>query len=107
MIVVQNRVPVADGQEEAFLDRFRTRRGLVDHHPGFIRNLVLRPIRGETFIVLTFWESEEHFRAWTESEDFREAHSRVPPESMFRGHSELEMHEVALDTAADGDASGG
>lgn len=98
MIVVQNRVPVAEDQEEAFLDRFRTRRGLVDQQPGFIRNMVLRPIKGSTFIVLTFWESEGHFRAWTQSEAFKEAHSRVPPKEMFKGHAELEIHEVALDT---------
>lgn len=98
MIVVQNRVPVNEGFEEEFLERFRTRRGLVDGHPGFIRNLVLRPIRGDRFIVLTFWETEEDFRAWTESEAFKEAHSRVPPKDMFKGHGELEIHEVALDT---------
>lgn len=99
MIVVQNRIPVAEGQEEAFLDRFRTRKGLVDSQPGFIRNLVLRPVKGEHFIVLTFWETIGDFRAWTESDAFREAHSRVTPQAMFRGHSELEIHEVALDTA--------
>lgn len=98
MIIVQNRIPVAEGQEEAFLDRFRTRKGLVDRQPGFIRNLVLRPVKGDHFIVLTFWETLDHFRAWTESESFREAHSRVTPQAMFRGHSELEIHEVALDT---------
>lgn len=98
MIVVQNRVPVAEGQEEAFLDRFRTRRGLVDARPGFVRNMVLRPIKGNHFIVLTIWESEEHFRAWTESDAFKEAHSRVPPREMFRGRSELEIHQVAIDT---------
>ena len=100
MIVVQNRVPVAEGYEEAFLDRFRARRGLVDDQPGFVRNMVLRPIKGDHFIVLTFWESEEHFRAWTGSEAFKEAHSRVPPKEMFKGHSELEIHKVALDTEA-------
>lgn len=99
MIVVQNRVPVAEGYEEDFLDRFRTRRGLVDGQPGFIRNLVLRPLKGDFFIVLTFWESEEHFHAWTESDAFKEAHSRVPPREMFKGHGQLEIHEVALDTA--------
>lgn len=98
MIVVQNRVPVAEGQEEAFLERFRTRKGLVDGQPGFIRNMVLRPLKGDHFIVLTFWETEEDFRAWTQSDAFKEAHSRVPPKEMFKGHSELEVHEVALDT---------
>jgi heme-degrading monooxygenase HmoA len=100
MIVVQNRVPVADGHEEAFIERFRTRKGLVDGQPGFIRNMVLRPVKGDCFIVLTFWESEEHFRAWTESDAFKEAHSRVPPKDMFKGRSQLEIHDVALDTGA-------
>jgi heme-degrading monooxygenase HmoA len=109
MIVVQNRVPVAEGHEDAFIERFRARRGLVDGQPGFIRNMVLRPIPGERFssseppfhIVLTFWESEEHFRAWTESEAFKAAHSRVLPREMFRGRAQLEIHEVVLDTAHD------
>jgi heme-degrading monooxygenase HmoA len=100
MIVVQNRVPVAEGHEEAFIERFRTRRGLVDGQPGFIRNMVLRPVKAECFIVLTFWESEDDFRAWTESEAFKQAHSRVPPREMFRGKSEIEIHEAALDTGA-------
>jgi heme-degrading monooxygenase HmoA len=98
MIVVQNRIPVAEGHEEAFLERFRTRRGLVDGHAGFIRNMVLRPLKGDHFIVLTIWEDEKSFRAWTESGAFKEAHSRVPPKEMFKGHSELEIHEVAIDT---------
>lgn len=99
MIVVQNRVPVAAGHEEAFIERFSARLGLVDDQTGFIRNMVLSPIKGDCFIVLTFWESEEHFRAWTDSEAFKEAHSRVPPSEMFSGRSELEIHRVELDTA--------
>jgi len=98
MIIVQNRVPINDGYEEEFIDRFKTRKGLVDNKPGFIRNLVLRPVKGDFFIVLTFWETEKHFRDWTESDEFKEAHSRVPPKAMFKGHGELEIHEVALDT---------
>ena len=98
MIVVQNRIPVAEGHEEAFLERFRTRKGLVDGQPGFIRNMILRPLKSEYFIVLTFWENEAAFKAWTESDAFKEAHSRVPPKEMFKGRAELEMHEVALDT---------
>lgn len=100
MIVVQNRVPVAEGQEEAFLERFRARRRLVDDQPGFVRNMVLRPIRGDYFIVLTIWESEEHFRAWTESASFEQAHSQMRPQGMFSGRSELEIHEVVIDTRA-------
>jgi len=99
MVIVMNRVPVNEGHEEGFMERFRTRRGLVDGQQGFIRNIVLRPLKGEFHVVMTFWESRGHFEAWTRSDAFKEAHSRVPPEGMFRGHSELEIYEVGLDTA--------
>ena len=43
MIVVTNRIPVAQGHEIDFEDRFRKRLHLVDESPGFIRNEVHRP----------------------------------------------------------------
>ncbi|HXI04311.1 MAG TPA: antibiotic biosynthesis monooxygenase [Candidatus Saccharimonadales bacterium] len=98
MIVVMNRVPVNEGYSDDFLERFRTRKGLVDGQPGFIRNLVLKPLKGEFHVVMTFWETREEFDAWTKSEAFQQAHSRVPPPQMFRGHGELEIYEVGLDT---------
>jgi heme oxygenase (mycobilin-producing) len=48
--------------------------------------------------VLTFWETERDFRRWTASDAFKQAHSRVPPKEMFRGHGQIEIHEVVLDT---------
>ena len=98
MIVVMNRVPVAEGYSDDFLERFRTRTGLVDGHSGFIRNLVLKPLKGDNHVVMTFWETREQFEAWTRSDAFKEAHSRVPPKEMFKGHGELEIYEVGLDT---------
>ena len=100
MVVVMNRIPVAKGHEEAFMERFRTRAGLVDHEPGFVRNMVLRPLKGDYHVVMTFWESAEAFQAWTRSEAFHKAHSRVAPAEMFRGHNELEIYEVGLSTEA-------
>jgi heme-degrading monooxygenase HmoA len=43
MIVVTNLIPVAEGHEEDFEDRFKKRVHLVDQSPGFIRNEVHRP----------------------------------------------------------------
>ena len=108
MIVVANRIPVAEGFEEDFLERFRNRVGLIDDFPGFLRNMVLTPkahphqTEGATqyHVVLTFWESAEAFWAWTKSESFEKAHADLPPPEMFAGSSALEMHEVALDTGA-------
>lgn len=113
MIVVTNRIPVAEGFEEDFEARFRDRAHLIDQFPGFLRNRILRPVArrfdhssgqwSETdeqgyYLVQTYWESEEQFWAWTNSEEFRKAHSNRPPAEMFAGKNVLEIHDVALDT---------
>jgi heme-degrading monooxygenase HmoA len=104
MIVVSNRIPVAAGHEAAFEQRFAGRAGLVENHPGFIRLEILRPKAiqmhnqrlggSDYYVVLTYWENEEAFRKWTESEDFRLAHANRPPKEMFAGPNVFEMHEV-------------
>lgn len=114
MIVVTNRIPVAEGHEIDFEDRFKKRAHLVDQAKGFVRNEVHRPrpkrfdheVGGfvddpdkEGFYeVKTWWRTFEDFEAWTKSESFREAHSQRPPKEMFRGPSELVVHEVFLST---------
>jgi heme oxygenase (mycobilin-producing) len=101
---VSNRIPVAKGHEVTFEERFRGRAVLVENHPGFVRLEILRPksvtIQGgqmggsDYYVVLTYWENEQAFVAWTESEDFPRAHANRPPEEMFAGPNVFEMHEV-------------
>ncbi|MDG2389259.1 MAG: antibiotic biosynthesis monooxygenase [Planctomycetaceae bacterium] len=114
MIVVTNRIPVAKGHEINFEDRFRNRVHLVDQAPGFIRNEVHRPqpmkFDHETgsfipdpeaegyYEVKTWWESIDHFVAWTRSEAFAQSHANRAPKEMFRGPSVLDVHEVFLTT---------
>ncbi|MDW8358299.1 antibiotic biosynthesis monooxygenase [Thermus sp.] len=101
MFVVMNRIPVKPEYADRFEEVFRTRARLVDRMPGFIRNLVLRPKDPEDpYIVMTFWESEEAFRAWTESPEFREGHARSStlPKEAFRGPNRLETFSVFLDS---------
>lgn len=104
MIVVSNRVPIAKGHEAEFAARFQDRAGLVEHHHGFVRLEILRPetimlqgqqIGGSDYhVVMTYWERKEDFVAWTESEDFRTAHSQRQPKEMFAGPNVFEMHEI-------------
>ena len=113
MFVVTNRIPVAEGHETDFEERFRNRAHLIDKSPGFVKNLVLRPVQrrfnhktGELedakdqgyYQVQTYWESEQAFWDWTKSDSFRAAHSNRPPAEMFAGSSVLEIHEVILTT---------
>ena len=104
MIVVSNRIPVARGHEEAFAERFRNRASLVEHPPGFVRLEILRsqPIlmhgqdmgRSDYHVVLTCWETEAGFNAWTESQDFRRAHSQRAPQERLAGKNVFELHEI-------------
>jgi heme-degrading monooxygenase HmoA len=113
MFVVTNRIPVAVGYEEEFESRFRKRAHLIDQSPGFIKHQILRPIARRFdhqtgawkdveeqgyYLVQTYWESEQTFWDWTNSESFRAAHSNRPPAEMFAGPNVLEIHEVSLST---------
>jgi heme-degrading monooxygenase HmoA len=85
---------VAKGYEEMFEARFRDREFLLSRLPGFVRNEVLRPVKAETYVVKTYWESMEDFERWTKSEEFHKAHANPPPKEAFAGPSQLEIHEV-------------
>ncbi|MHB1606894.1 MAG: antibiotic biosynthesis monooxygenase family protein [Leptospirales bacterium] len=99
MVVVANRIRVAPGHEKDFEERFKNRRGLVDKNPGFIRNMILRPVDSEYYSVMTFWKTMDDFVAWTKSDSFKEAHSGPrPPKEMFSGPNVLEIHETVFDT---------
>lgn len=99
MLVICNRIPVAKGHEAEFERLFLERDDSQTQHPlkafpGFIRNDILRPTREEPYVVLTYWDSKEHFEAWTNSESFREAHRGRGRAEIFAGHPNLEIHEV-------------
>ncbi|MBX3125520.1 MAG: antibiotic biosynthesis monooxygenase [Polyangiaceae bacterium] len=114
MIVVTNRIPVAEGHQIDFEDRFKNRAHLVDTAPGFIRNEVHRPkpmkldhstgawspdpdVQGY-YEVKTWWQSFDDFVAWTQSPSFAEAHRNRPPKEMFAGPNVLEVHELLTST---------
>lgn len=101
MITVANRIYVNPEFAEAFEARFRNRAHLVDTMPGFIMNQLLRPAKaGDPYIVLTYWQRYEDFKAWTQSEAFREGHAKsgTLPKSAFDQPNKLEIHQVILDS---------
>ena len=113
MFVVTNRIPVSEGFEADFEDRFRKRAHLIDRSPGFVKNEILKPVRRRFdhatgawvespergyYLVMTTWQSEQDFWNWTKSESFRIAHSNRPPTEMFAGANVLEIHEVIQTT---------
>lgn len=78
MIIVENRFEIRAGSADAIVERFRSPKS-VHTFPGFVRMEVLHTVlsdEAEEVRVCTAWENEEAFRAWTDSDSFRQAHSR-------------------------------
>ena len=93
MIVVMNRIPVAEGRESDFEQTFTERDRAVDLMPGFLDLQVLRPAEGRTYVVLTRWKSREAFEQWTQSEAFISAHRKQSP-GLAENRPTLEIYEV-------------
>ena len=110
MIVVTTRVPVTATLEDEFEQRLFDRLGLLERHAGFLRLEVLRPSpvivagvpagHSDSFVILTYWESPEHFAAWAQSPDFSRAHARRAAGDHFSGSVAYEVHEVIQNSAA-------
>jgi heme-degrading monooxygenase HmoA len=102
MITVANRIYVAPEYGARFEERFRERAGLVDKMPGFVSNMVLRPVNeGDPYVVFTVWESRADFLNWVRSDAFVKGHAQsgtLPKEAFTQGNV-LEMHEVVQDSA--------
>ncbi|OWP55982.1 MAG: hypothetical protein B2I17_08350 [Thermoplasmatales archaeon B_DKE] len=95
MILVQNHLKVKKEYAEAFENAFRNSAHSVDGFPGFVRNEVLRPIKGEEYIVAAYWATMDDFKRWMGSDQFRKAHSggKLPSEA-FNGESRITIHET-------------
>ena len=100
MHVVTNRVYVHPDWHEEFEKRFRARAGKIESQPGFRRMNILKPLSDDTpYIVYTEWESEEDFRQWVGSEDFKAAHRNPLPEEAFSKKGALEQHQIIISAA--------
>lgn len=93
MIIVMNRIPVAEGRELEFEKTFTGRDRAVDQMPGFLDLQVLRPAEGRIYIVMTRWKSREAFEQWTQSEAFISAHRKQSP-GLAEDRPTLEIYEV-------------
>ena len=63
---------------------------------GFVSYQLLKPAtEGAPYVVMTTWENEADFRAWTESAEFKEGHARsgTLPKETFLGRPTLETFE--------------
>lgn len=106
MFVAMNRISVRDDYKDRFEELFQTRAREVDREQGFLDARILRPLtQQQPYIVMTTWESKEHFDHWVESGAYRKGHSRGF-EDMKKAReegrpmpmsSDMELYEVFAD----------
>ncbi|WP_088007825.1 antibiotic biosynthesis monooxygenase family protein [Indiicoccus explosivorum] len=84
---VFNNIPVSDEGRPVFEHRFTNRAGAVENQPGFIAFRLLRPVKSDTYVVLTEWESPIFFEKWKESQAFNKAHEKRDTDSGLKSQN--------------------
>lgn len=75
--VAINYITCKDHYKERFEELFGTRAHAIDRLPGFKFMEVLKPVDGVgNYLIVSHWDSEESFKAWTKSKEFLEGHKR-------------------------------
>lgn len=75
--VAINYISCKAGYRQRFEELFSTRAHAIDRMPGFKYMEVLRPQdENGHYLIVSHWESEEHFASWANSPEFREGHKR-------------------------------
>ncbi|MBN8291454.1 antibiotic biosynthesis monooxygenase [Rhodobacter sp. NTK016B] len=91
MYLAMNRFTVPAENAAAFEGMWLGRDSRLNELEGFVEFHMLKGPEEDGKILYashTVWESEEHFRAWTRSQQFRDAHARA-------GKDGLKLHEGA------------
>ncbi|MBM7702671.1 antibiotic biosynthesis monooxygenase family protein [Metabacillus iocasae] len=73
---VLNNIPVSDEGRPLFEHRFNQRARLIEKEPGFAAIRVLRPLKHDTYVILTMWKDEQSFKNWQESKAYDKAHQK-------------------------------
>jgi heme-degrading monooxygenase HmoA len=75
--VAINYITCKPDYRDRFEELFKTRKKAIDEFPGFRNMHVLKPTQdGDTYLIVSHWDSDESFREWTKSEAFLEGHKR-------------------------------
>lgn len=96
MYIAMNRFKVRSGEEEQFEALWKNRDSKLNEMDGFQSFHLLRGATNEEeaytlYASHTIWQSEEHFRAWTRSQHFRDSHKNAGgTKTTYVGHPQFE-----------------
>lgn len=105
MFIAMNRFRIHHGFEDAFERLWRERESYLSALDGFLAFRLLKgPDDGECTLYAshTTWERRADFEAWTQSDQFRQAHAQAKaPKGTYAGHPVFEGFEVVLQELKD------
>lgn len=87
---VFNNIPVTFEGRPLYEKKFIDRALLIEKQAGISAIRVLRPIKGDTYVMLTFWKNEQFFTAWHESIAGIEQQSTFPRPSYLTKYTSVE-----------------
>jgi heme-degrading monooxygenase HmoA len=107
MFIAMNRFKVVKDATGEFEQVWLGRDSHLGEMAGFVEFQLLRGPEHEDHVLYashTIWRSKADFEAWTRSEQFRKAHSRVPTtKPLYLGHPQFEGFET-IQTVAHAEA---
>ncbi len=75
--VAINYIDCTPDYQNRFEELFKSRAHAIDRMSGFQFMNVLKPSQpSEPYLIVSFWDSEECFKSWTNSPEFIEGHKR-------------------------------
>ncbi len=104
MYIAMNRFKINPGFEQGFEEIWASRNSSLDNVPGYHSFKLLKETGQKEaesaftlYSTLTIWESEQRFRDWTKSENFRQAHANAGAvKGTYREPPQLELFDVVL-----------
>lgn len=96
MFVAMNRFQVQPDRAADFERIWQQRESRLQEMPGFRAFALLRGDNPGEYISHSTWASRDAFRAWTQSEQFSQAHSRGPADGVLVGHPQASFYEAVL-----------
>jgi len=100
MYIAMNRFSIANDHKDDFVDIWKNRDSQLNKVPGFKNFKLLQGPSdddGTTFVSHSIWETEDAFRAWTQSDHFKKAHAQArAPKGTYLTHPKFEGFEVVL-----------
>ena len=98
MYIAMNRFKVIKDEQKAFEAVWLTRESHLDELKGFVAFHMLKGPERDDHILYsshTVWASQDDFKAWTTSEQFRASHRQAGERKPLTiGHPEFEGFEV-------------